>query len=146
MLAIWPLVLDFFANVSDQGRILLLDGLANQRQLLLHLLQLDSSDAMAVLDLCFDLGHFSETEVAPEQLQLLEGEDVIEEHVSAVVRIELHLTLVGLWARDRLVKQLDEHGEVVLELRVQGLLLSHHFVLEDVCGMLVQKVVVLCAQ
>jgi len=81
--------------------------------------------------------------VAAQELQLLERQNVVEEEVARVVLVQLHLAPVSVWARDWLVEQFNQHGQVVLEQRVQVLRLLHLFVVEHVARVLVKEEVVL---
>ena len=71
---------------------------------------------------------------------------MIEEKVSAVVFVQLHLALVLVWKVDCAVEQLKEHGQVVSVLRTQALQLSHLLVVEDIARVLIQEVVVFLAE
>ena len=77
---------------------------------------------------------------------MLVGEDLVEEHLGVVVSVQLDLAFVCIGVGDRLIEQLDQHGEVVSELRMETLHLSHIVIVKDITGMLVQEVVVIVAQ
>ena len=84
--------------------------------------------------------------MAAKDLQLLVRQLMIEEKVSTVVLIQLHLTLVLVWEVNWAVKQLDQHSQVVTILRTQALQLSHLLIVEHIACMLIHEVVVFLAE
>ena len=77
---------------------------------------------------------------------MLVGEDLVEEHLGVVVSVQLDLAFVCIGVGDRLIEQLDQHGEVVSELGVKTLHFSHIVIIKDITGVFVEEVVVIVAQ
>ena len=57
--------------------------------------------------------------------------------------MKLDLQLESVWCGETRVKQLDQHSEVVSELRVQTLQLAHLLVVKDIASVHVHEKVVL---
>ena len=71
---------------------------------------------------------------------------MVEEEITCVVRIGLDLAAILVWVCDRIIEQLDEHGEVVGELWSKALLLTHLLEFEHIDHMLVQEEEILFAE
>lgn len=65
----------------NQGRVLILNVFDNKCQLFFHLLQLQSSDPVPVLDMLLDTVVFPLREVTAKQLQLLVWKHLVEEDI-----------------------------------------------------------------
>eukprot|EP00354_Favella_ehrenbergii_P009537 CAMPEP_0170453740 /NCGR_PEP_ID=MMETSP0123-20130129/2230_1 /TAXON_ID=182087 /ORGANISM="Favella ehrenbergii, Strain Fehren 1" /LENGTH=130 /DNA_ID=CAMNT_0010716231 /DNA_START=265 /DNA_END=657 /DNA_ORIENTATION=+ len=83
-----------------------------------------------------------EFKVAAEHLQLLVGQDLIEEQVTRIVGIQLDLQAESVRVLQRRVEQADQHREVVSELWAQVLALAHFLKVENVTLVTVDEEVV----
>lgn len=81
-----------------------------------------------------------------QKLELLVWQYLVEEQISRIVGIELHLASVRTTISQCLIEELDEHREVFRERSLQPLLLSHLLVIENVTSVLVHEEVVTFAQ
>ena len=132
--------------MRNQRWVFLLDCLTHLTQLVFHLVQLQPSHRVAVLDVLLHVLLLPKLKVARKQLKLLEWEHLVEEHVACVVFVQLHLNFVCVWRRDSAVEELDQHCQVVSKRRVQPLTFLHILVEQHVTRVLVQEKVVFLAQ
>lgn len=82
-------LLNLFANVGDQGWVLILDSLAHSCKLCLHLLKFVSGHLMFELDMLMDSLFGQEREMACKHLQWLERKHVIEGQITTVVNVQV---------------------------------------------------------
>ena len=128
--------------MSYQGRILLFDALADVSKLFLHLSKFQIGNFVPVLNMLGHTALWALFEVASDYLQFFVGHHLIDKQVSSVVQVELHDAPVLLSVGQAVIKQLDEHGQVVTVLWVQALALTHFLIVKDVTSVLVEEVVV----
>ena len=96
MVAIRAHILHLLANVVQQSWVLLFNGLGDCRKLLLHGLVLDHGHLVAELDVLVDCLLAKQVKVTPEHLQILVGQNLVEEQVTRVVQIQLDLQAVRI--------------------------------------------------
>ena len=83
----------------------------------------------------------SQIESTSEELQLLVRQHLIEEQITSVVLVCLHLAL-GVLCCNRLIEEFDQHGEVVCIQRLQSLLFFHLLVIKDIANVFIAEEVV----
>lgn len=93
-----------------------------------------------------DLRFLTFNEMACKRLDPLVCKDLVEEQVSRVVRIKLHLAFELIWFCDCLREQLYQHSEIVGELWSKLLQLFHLREVKDIACVLVEEVEVRIAQ
>ena len=100
-------LLNFWADILDQWRVLFFDYSADVGQLSFHLQELDTSHPLSEFDMLVDARLLTHVEVAPKQLQILVWELLAEEKVGRIVLVELDLAFENLRLRYHLIEQFD---------------------------------------
>jgi len=89
-----------------------------------------------------NVGLNARLKVTDKHLQLLKGQDLVEEEVARVIFVQHYLALVGLVRTNDCVAELDQHCGVVSVQRSQFLLLPHLLVVKHVACVHVEEKVV----